>query len=403
MMMSQNTELNSDVEALSLEELTSDGEGSGLEVEKLEGTIKAPFDPAKIDVITQARTIDLLLTRLREGELDLSPDFQRRSNLWTPVRKSSLIESILLRIPIPSLYVSEDKDGNYTVVDGLQRICAIAHFVEASSLNKALNVKLDPLRLTGLESLIEYPDTAFAELPRPLQRRINETELTLHIIRPSTPQDVKFNIFSRINQGGLPLTAQEIRNAIYRGEWRPRVRALAESQRFLDATEHKIKGERMEDLELVLRFVAHYTLQPNENRPEDQNLDTFLNETIESRSVHWAEQQWKDIESAFFRALEYAPQIFGRITFRKYSAPNESRRPINRGLFETETVVLARRTPKDLEQLASKSEIVIEKFRRAFEKDVEFQNALLYATGRGRSSNKRIETIDGVLSEALLA
>ena len=115
-----------------LEELTSDGQGSGLEVERAdsqEGAIRAPFDPSKIDVITQARTVDLLLIRLREGELDLSPDFQRRANIWDEKRKSSLIESMLLRIPIPSLYVSEDKEGNYTVVDGLQRLCAIAHFV----------------------------------------------------------------------------------------------------------------------------------------------------------------------------------------------------------------------------------------------------------------------------------
>jgi hypothetical protein len=311
------------------------------------------------------------------------------------------MESILLRIPIPSLYVSEDKDGNYTVVDGLQRICAIAHFVEVAALNKVLSVKLDPLRLTGLESLTEYNDKAFAELPRPLQRRINETELTLHIIRASTPDDVKFNIFSRINQGGLPLTAQEIRNAVYRGEWRGRVRRLAESERFLDATEHKIKGERMEDLELVLRFVAHYTLKPNEQRPDNQNLDTFLNDTIKLRSINWEEQQWKEIESAFFRALEYAPQIFGRIAFRKYSPPGKARRPINRGLFETESVVLARRAPKELQKLAAKSEIIIEKFNDVFESDMEFQNSLLYATGRGRSSNKRIETIDSLLSEAL--
>lgn len=386
-----------------LEELTSDGEGSGLEVEKSEGIINAPFDPAQIDVITQARTIDLLLTRLREGELDLSPDFQRRSNLWNPARKSALIESLLLRIPIPSLYVAEDKAGNYTVVDGLQRICAIAHFVEVAALNKAIDIKLDSLRLTGLQSLTEYEMKAFAELPRPLQRRIKETELTLHIIRASTPDAVKFNIFSRINQGGLPLTAQEIRNAVYRGEWRPRVRRLAESDQFRVATDQKIRGERMEDIELVLRFVAHYSLPQTEKRAEEQNLDQFLNDTLDKRCSHWGDEKWADIESAFFRALSAAPRIFGRIAFRKYSAPDRPRRPINRSLFETETVALARRTKAELDKLSMRSEIVIQSFRKAFENDDDARNTLVYATGRGRASNKRMEVINAILEEALNA
>ncbi|MDA8119401.1 MAG: DUF262 domain-containing protein [Gammaproteobacteria bacterium] len=103
-----------DDEAIPLEELTSGGIGSGLEAERAEdGTedISAPFDPKLIDVVTQQRTVALLMTRLGHGELDLSPDFQRRANLWNEVRKSALIESMLLRIPIPSLYVSEDEGG----------------------------------------------------------------------------------------------------------------------------------------------------------------------------------------------------------------------------------------------------------------------------------------------------
>jgi len=288
-------------------------------------------------------------------------------------------------------------------VDGLQRFCAIAHFVDVAAMNKALNLKLDPMRLTKLESLTEYDEKAFLELPRPLRRRINETELTLHIIRASTPDEVKFNIFSRINRGGLPLTAQEIRNAVYRGEWRNRVKTLAESERFLDATDHKIKGERMEDLELVLRFVAHFTLKSNQKRPDKQNLDTFLNETIKERSVNWGQDEWTIIESSFFRALEYAPKIFDRIAFRKYSPPGAARRPINRGLFETETVVLAQRSVEELRKLSNKSEFIIKRFNDIFEKDADFRNALLYATGRGRSSSKRIETINKLLDEALRA
>src|SRR5882762_1701276 len=91
---------------LPLEETGLDGIGTGLEAEPAPEILSLPFDPDKIDVITVPRTIDLLLTRLEEGELDLSPDFQRRSNLWNDATKSALVESLLLRIPIPSLYVS---------------------------------------------------------------------------------------------------------------------------------------------------------------------------------------------------------------------------------------------------------------------------------------------------------
>ncbi len=402
MLQEENFEARED--PTTLEELTSDGRGSGLEVENPDsqaGAIRAPFDPSKIDVITQARTVDLLLTRLREGELDLSPDFQRRDNIWDEKRKTSLIESILLRIPIPSLYVSEDRDGNYTVVDGLQRLCAIAHFVDVAALNRAVSARLNPLRLTGLQSLLEYKSKAFAELPRPLQRRISETELTLHVIRASTPMAVKFNIFSRINQGGLPLTAQEIRNAIYPGTWRKKVRELAQSEKFFRATDGKIKGERMEDIELVLRFVAHYTFEGK--RPDDQNLDEFLNDTVEKRSVEWNEDKWAEIGAAFYRALDASSRVFGRFAFRKYFGPNQYRRPINRGLFETETVILGRLTAGEIGSLAGQCKQVLTVLADLFNSDVDFINASLYATGRGSSSNKRLEVLGDKLKAVLNA
>ena len=401
--MQQEEPLFENEEPRILEELTSSGEGAGLEIERghnPEGAIHAPFDPSKIDVITQARTVDLLLTRLKEGELDLSPDFQRRANIWDNDRKSSLVESMLLRIPIPSLYMSEDREGNYTVVDGLQRVCAIAHFVDVTSLNKAVKARLLPLRLTNLQSF-EYKDKTFAELPRPLQRRIKETELTLHVIRASTPGDVKFNIFSRINQGGLPLTAQEIRNAVYKGLWREKVRNMAESKIFRTATSNRIKGERMEDMELVLRFVAHYTFDAK--RPDGQNMDTFLNDTVEKRASHWTADQWAEIEAAFYRALEAAARVFRRYAFRKYFGPDQYRRPINRGLFETETVLLARLSSAQVDILASRANLVLEKLAVLLNHDDNFKNALLYATGRGSASNIRLQTLGAALSEVLRA
>lgn len=391
---------------LPLEEISSDGVGTGLEVEKPEpneGAIEAPFDPAKIDVITQGRTVDLLLTRLREREMDLSPEFQRRANLWTDKRKSGLIESLLLRIPIPSLYVSEDSSGNYTVVDGLQRMCAIAHFVKVDALNAAVGTSLPPLRLSGLQSLpADYLGKSYAELPRPLQRRISETELTLHVIRASTPAAVKFNIFSRINQGGLPLTPQEIRNAIYPGEWRRRVKEMAESSEFKKATDYKIHGERMEDLELVLRFVAHYSRGPTIERPEKQNLDDFLNTFVEGESVSWTKNEWDVAERAFYRVMKYSAQVFGRHAFRKYYGEGY-RRPINRGLFESEAVALSRFSDAELDVLAAKRVAVLEGLAALFKSNADFTSSLLYATGRGGASNIRLRALSSLLRGVLNA
>lgn len=385
----------------SFEELTSDGRPVGLEVDRTQneiGDVRAPFDPAAIDVITQVRTVDLLLSRLREGELHLSPEFQRRANLWNSERKSGLIESLLLRIPIPSMYVSEDSNGDYTVVDGLQRICAIANFVDVAALNKAVNADLTPLRLEGLQSVgRDFEGASFADLSRLLQRRILETEVTLHVIRASTPPDVKFNIFSRINRGGLPLAAQEIRNAIYPGRWRRVARDLAESSAFQAATEGRIKGERMEDIELILRFLAHFMRPVDYRRPDDQNLDEFLNDFAENSEKLYFDEDWEIATQAFLKAMAFAPEIFGRHAFRKYYLPDDNRRPINRGLFEAQSVVLGRMPESRLSELRHSQPLIMRKLADLFNLDSEFSSSLLYATGRGSSANVRFEKLQELL------
>lgn len=391
-----------DSEMPALEDLTSTGEGLGLEAEHQdEATIKAPFDPSLIDVITHGRTVDLLLTRLKEKELILDPDFQRRANIWNDERKSGLIESMLLRIPLPSLYVSEDKKGDYTVVDGLQRLCAVAHFANVEALNNAVGSNLKPLQLAGMQALREYNGRTYEELPRPLQRRVNETELTMHVIRAGTPAEVKFNIFSRLNQGGMPLTAQEIRNAVYPGEWRDYVRLFAENDLFKNATENKIKTERMDDWELALRFIAHYVLYgQGKKRPSDQRLDEFLNNTVKD-TLTWDVAKWKTILSAFEKAMTASNKIFGKHAFRKYYGATYYRNPINRGLFESQSVALAQFSNKELAHIEINSKYVLSKLADRFLTNNDFIRSNLYATGSGDASNTRYQTIHEILNEVL--
>jgi hypothetical protein len=212
-------------------------------------------------------TIGSLETRLENSELDLTPDFQRLANVWNVKRKARLIESILLRIPLPSFYFSEDSDGVYAVVDGLQRLCAIFHFMQPELLARTTGSALEELVLTDLQYLKELNGKTFARLDRKFQRRISELEITANIIRANTPPAVKFNVFARLNQGGMPLNAQEIRNAIFPGQWRNRIRLMAESDPFKITTGYKVRTERQQDIELVLRFVSLWQLGAPFMRP----------------------------------------------------------------------------------------------------------------------------------------
>lgn len=386
---------------IQIEQSSADIDESGLEREESgSAEIETPFDPTKIDIIVKPMSISSLQNRLANHELDLTPDFQRQANVWNVQRKSRLIESILLRIPLPSFYFSEDGDGSYAVVDGLQRLCAIFHFMEREELEKATNSELTPLKLNGLQYLKELENLPFSKLDRKFQRRIEELEITANIIRANTPPAVKFNVFARLNQGGMPLNAQEIRNAIFPGEWRNHLRRMAEDKKFLKVTEKGIRTERQQDLEMVLRFVALWQLGRPYRRPSNQTLDEFLNNTVEDVLLHWGDNQWQEVIQHFLRGLEAAKEVFGRHVFRK-SHGNNYRSPINRGLFESQLIVLSDLNDTQLGKLVSNKENCVRLFANALEHDVDFKRSLLYATGSSEASNTRLRVMRQIVKEVV--
>lgn len=364
--------------------------------------IEVPFDPSKIDIQVKTMTIGSLRSRLENNELDLTPDFQRQANVWDYKRKSRLIESVLLRIPLPSFYFSENEDGAYAVVDGLQRLSTLFHFIDSNELNRVTGSKLGPLRLKDLQYLKELENASFEELDRKLQRRVSELEITANIIRSSTPPAVKFNVFARLNQGGMPLNAQEIRNAIYPGNWRKKLQKLAQSDEFLRVTEKKIKTQRQQDLELTLRFLALWNIKPPFQRPSNQTLDDFLNETVDQSLRHWDEQRWNSAEKAFITSLNAAHKIFGRQAFRK-SIGYSVRSPINRGLFEAQLAVLSKFNDQELQALTKAHKNIETQLKSELRYGTLLSNSLLYATGSSDASNARINVLTRILEGALNA
>lgn len=379
----------------------NDTDESGLEKETDRGPeIEVPFDPTKIDIIAKPMTISSLQDRLENDELDLTPEFQRQANVWDAKRKSRLIESILLRIPLPSFYFSEDGDGVYAVVDGLQRLCAIFHFMDCTHLNRITKAKLNPLRLTGLQYLHELDDLTFTELDRKFKRRVSELEITSNVIRANTPIAVKFNVFARLNQGGMPLVAQEIRNAIFPGNWRRHIREMAESDIFVRVTEGRIRTERQQDMELALRYVALWQLGKPFRRPANQTLDEFLNEVVEKKLTLWAPTKWKEVYDDFIRALNACKKVFGNHVFRK-SWGNQYKSPINRGLFEAQLIALGGLSDEQLKFATTEKDKIIVGFAEAFKNDQDFRNSLTYGTGSAEASDTRIAKMGHIVKEAI--
>ena len=258
------------------------------------------------------------------------------------------------------------------------------------------------MRLKGLQYLKELDQKTFADLDRKFQRirRISELEISANIIRANTPSAVKFNVFARLNQGGLPLNAQEIRNAIFPGAWRNRLRELAESQEFVSATDGKVPVERQQDMELVLRYIALWQLPAPHRRRGAQKLDEFLNVTVEETLLHWSMTDWARAKEALFMSIEATSSVLENDAFRK-SVGGPRRKPINRGLFEAEMIVFGELDPISLSELANRRSRFERLLGKTLQEDNAFTRALLYATGSAESSNARIDALQNLIRETI--
>lgn len=324
------------------------------------------FDPNEIRVQPKQDTLRNLLDRIRNHEIDLNPDFQRNADLWSPIQMSRLIESILIRFPLPAFYFDASQDDNWLVVDGIQRLSAIKKFV----------LEDDPkerLRLRGLEFLRELIGKTYPELERHYQRRINECPIFMYQIMPGTPEPVKYSIFHRINTGGLRLNAQEIRNALAKPREREFLARMCGGPNFRNAMGDRSK--RMVDQELALRFIAFLKLDYQQSR---KNIAKFLDEAF-SFVKKASDSELEKIERAFQESLRLCYEIFGTYSFEKRYSDRENHRLKNASLFEAWTVNTANLPEETARLLVERREMVIA-YAEACLKEPDFYRSISEAT-----------------------
>jgi nucleoside phosphorylase len=354
-----------------------------IDLDEEEG-IDRPFDPAQIRIESKNMTIDLLLKRIQHRELNLSPDFQRIAGIWKPAVQSRLIESLLIRIPLPAFYIDATNDEEWAVIDGLQRLNTLKSF----ALDK--NTKLE-----GLEFLQQFQGFSYDELPRDLQRRIEETQVTVYLIGQGTPPEVKFNIFKRINTGGLPLSPQEIRHALNQGNATKLINFLSKTTTFVEAT--GVSSERMVDQELILRFLAFMITSPENYRSSD--FDSFLNDTM-VKINHMNEDEITALSNQFNYAIQCASKIFGSDAFRKPKPQRKIRNPVNKSLFESWCVNLAQTTPNEFKVLEDRKYIIVRGFEILME-NTEFSEAISQGTGSTKKVRKRFAGVKTLIDHCL--
>jgi len=212
--------------------------------------LKEPFDPKEIDIQVQQTTMHTLIKRLNHDKIDLNPDFQRSPDLWEKKIQSRLIESLLIKLPIPAFYFDATNENKWQIIDGLQRLSTIKHFILENKL-----------KFKDMEYLTELEGKTFDELPRMLQRRIEEAPVTLYLIKPGTPPEVKYSLFYRINTGGLKLNPQEIRHALSQSVNNAQASKYLKKLSGLEIFKRcvRVSDTRMLDKELILRYISFKT------------------------------------------------------------------------------------------------------------------------------------------------
>ena len=326
----------------------------------------------------ETRTVYEVVRRINKDFYVMNPDFQR-DIVWEEAQQSKLIESVIMRIPLPVFYLAEDEQGRMVVVDGLQRLFTFRKF-----LKDELVLRLSHQR--------ELEGKRFSELSPKLQNRVEDCNLIFYIIDSKVAESARLDIFERVNSG-VPLTRQQMRNSLYMGRATRFLRTEAETEIFLGATGGSLKPKTMRDREFVNRFCAFRLLGVDEYRGDmDQYLATCLR-----RMNKMAHQDLDALATDFHRGLANNRLLFGKHAFRKHAPGQDWRSVLNASLWDVMSTGLSRYSE---DHIRRDSAALLDAFYDLLAND-EFNTAITYATNDQKRVGARFEMTEEMFREVL--
>lgn len=357
--------------------------------------ISKPFDPASLKVEVKNTTVGQLKDMLKNKMIDLQPDFQRHGDLWSKNKKSRLIESIILGLPLPSFYFYVDEEREkWVVIDGLQRLCAINDFMVEQKL-----------KLTGLQFLQKihnkhrYDDFSYYE-----QLDMSMRSVTLNVISGTSSAEAKYIIFQRINSEGTQLSPAEIRNALFHGRSMTMIKSLAESKEFEEATHYRVQQKRMRHYDFVSRFFAFYI--QGYHSYESNKMDLFIGNSLEMMNQNRNDKVFEQLKTVFFESLSLCHSLLGDDAFRQPFSDKDRKKkdkkanPVSISLFEAMMCSVARLSDSEKEKLLERRIDYLKQYQDMFRNEY-FRNEISKSTLNSKSVYYRFSKMEELVSTVL--
>lgn len=350
-------------------------------------TVEKKFLDAQESLVIQQSDFSLSLIKdmAEKGSINLAPSYQRRDR-WGAEKQSRLIESFIMNVPVPPVYLSEDEFGKYSVIDGKQRITAIKRFISGN------------LKLTGLIAIKELNGLSFGELPSTVQNALSIRPYirAITLLRQSDPE-LKFEVFLRLNTWGERLNPQEIRNVAYSGKFNDLLFSLSENDVLVEGLKTHVKSssayKNMDDIEHVLRF---FTLRNNWEKMSgslSKEMDEFMKENRDP-----GEQKLQEMEKSFKESIAVCKDIWEDKVFLKPLGSGQWRSQLISPLYDAEMVAVSMLTNDERQEAVKKKAQAVQGIEKLY-KDSSFIKSVSQATNTPSSIVARISSMYKMLTE----
>lgn len=355
-------------------------------IDEEEGEIvEIPAEQRKLRLQAYDKSVSDLVNMIRNEDIIFSPEYQR-NYIWDNKKASLLVESILLNIPIPVIYASEEEDSAWNIVDGLQRLNALKRFYDNN------------FKLRGLEVLKELNGSKYEELNPKAKRMLNNGNLRVILIFNDSNPEIKYDIFMRLNTGSVKLNEQELRNCLYRGPLNDMIKELRKNKKFLNILGLKAPHKRMNDCELILRYLAfseNYDKESNKLIDYKGSVKPYLNSFMKKNSDA-TDIYVNNLRERFNNTIDKVYEVFGENAFRKLNDEGYENK-LNRSIMD---VIMIGFEKYSLDEIKDNKIKILDLYKNIL-KEPDFNILVTQATSDTKVIEKRMKSWTDRLAQVM--